>query len=1071
MSVDRTRPVQRGLLVHDPRITLDTSHPGHTWESVGPRPGVPEDQGDPRSLLVLRASGSQSGSSRLRVRAIRSGFAGLPARAGAYVYRDEADTDWRGWDVPTALCGWEWLQYTEGPSLAPVTQPHLLRLQDGRVLLAARVGGTPAPVITVRRYDPATGVWTSLATVSPPVSPVPGAVYEQVASHAWPSLVQLPGGRVLLFSWVGTVDYTQLSMWYSDDAGATWTRGERWCLASSLEDLGVAPSGKMRIAYNNGQLLLVASVTDGTDRLTQWASDDLGARFHHVTTFGVAVATGPEIVTQGGGGYVVLWVDPDVSEVYGARIGSAWHTLSEAGATQVPMPSDIDEEVEEICAWRGEDGAWYLIATHAESVPGGRAWVLRSLDDGASWPVRERLGVLWPEDSGEQRIHGMAATETQGRTIIATRFTTEANSPDIAPYSMLCLYAGGHTTVTMPSSVHGRREADQARWEVVWIATEPPPSWTGWSEATSGSANATIEADGMEVQATASSMRTYTYSAVSTGAGYESVAEMIVTVTSLPLGGYVGLATWAGDAASGYGAEVRVTGSSIGLVSPGTGAALSGAVSVLLVGSTVQVRLAVSQGSARWWYRVLDAYGDIEHEWIPGPPGAPPVSTGDPDLGHVRVRVAAGPLPAVAHLRMVAGLGLEPALGLAAGPTYPDELFPRSFSPLPVTLPGGVALSATDGPALIGDTWHVDPRYEYPAEAVDPMRYPSPRRVARTVASGTREMVYRIGPLAATDARLDTSSWGVGIYGADTCDVQLHGWDGLQWVPLTSGSSWVDGLAYVRVGDAVMPDPQEVSPATDPLYVERDMLAGAVIDLGDAVLRRIASNTEGWWGPGPSRPPVLYLDPDHLAGAPPTSGTCRVGPGERGQVIIVHGLDAYQYLRVTYGLGWGGARIQVGTVVVGPVVLWGRPYSWGRTLTLAPQVSVAQTRDGTRRTRVDGPPRRAVEIGWSEGVHDRQLWAGAAPDYVRGGPSGEPVAVVADVGSMLEGLVRQLQGPHRPVVYLPAVPSDATEVRLLWPSQHMLGRIVGDLRREAYLGDERAGEVERIASVRIEEEV
>src|SRR5690606_14825879 len=161
-------------------------------------------------------------------------------------------------------------------------------------------------------------------------------------------------------------------------------------------------------------------------------------------------------------------------------------------------------------------------------------------------------------------------------------------------------------------------------------------------------------------------------------------------------------------------------------------------------------------------------------------------------------------------------------------------------------------------------------------------------------------------------------------------------------------------------------DPSGGDPATDPLYVERDMLRGAVIDRGGGQLRRIRANTEGWGGTRPGRRPALYLDPDYLDGPEPESGTCAIGPGERGQVIVVHGLDSYEKLRVRYGSGWGDV-VQVGTVVVGPVLLWGQEYSYGRVQSTAPNVTLTTARGGARHARREGPARRSVEFGWSEG--------------------------------------------------------------------------------------------------------
>ncbi len=1068
MSRDLTRPMQRGLLVPDQRVTLDPDDAAHTWVSTGARPGVPESQGEPRSLLVLKSSGEQDASARLIVQANRAGFPGERRRAGGYVYRDASQDDWRGWDVPNVLTGYEWVHRQVAPSLLVMQQAHMLRLHDGRVLLAARLAGLTGDVIRVRRYDPSTGIWSTTADVAPPSSSLVGTG-EQLAGQAWPCLVQLPDGRVLLFAWVGDGStYLQLSQWYSVDAGETWTRAARWCL-----DEEIAPglvTGKTRVAYNAGQLLLVAAISTGA--LRSWASDDLGARFHVVDDTDAGVGgTSPSLIPLDGGAFRVMLVDGAL-DVRVARIASAWDPIDTATASNVGAAPD--GESLDVEAWPDEDGTWYAAVSRAwedaEENPittASRVLVLRSLTLGSTWQL---LGSPWPRGGVTQTAYELAAAETCGRSLLACRFTDESSG--LGDASMLMLYLGGHSTITMPSASRSRRDVHQADWDVLWLPVDTPDVW-GWALTTSGVSSGSLNVDGLAITTGSGGQRAYAEGGVLTGSGYEAVAVAELRVTSTGGTSYAGLSVWGGDTTAAYGAEVRVTTTGLSLHDAGgTGGQFGSTISQVMSHGYWQVMVAVGAGRARCWYREVAEDGEPEREWIEGPSGVPTGVSGSTDVGSVRIRhvSSVGGLTS-GTWRWVGAVGLEPVVGLADGPTYPEELFSRAFSALPVRLPGGVVLEATDGPAYDGDTWHVEPRFEFGIELVDPLRYPSPRRQARTEITGA-QVVYQLSTVAGEATLLDTSTWGVGVYGASTCDVQLHGWDPAaeEWAALTSGSSWVEGLEYERVGDAVTLDTTAAVPATTPTYIERDMLAGAVIDLGGGVLRRVARNTDGRWGAGTVRRPVLYLDPEYLTGSEPTSGTCRIGPAERGQVILVHGLDRYEKVRITYGQGYGSG-VRVGTVVVGALLLFGREYSWGRVLETEPNVQMTTLRGGTRHTRIEGPPRRAVDFGWADGVITRPLWGEYAPDYVRAYTGGGPVATAADVGSMLEGLLRQLDGPHRPLVYLPAVPSDQVEARLLWPSAHLYGRWVGGIRREPYLGDELESEVERIASIRIEEEV
>src|SRR5690606_35574761 len=100
---------------------------------------------------------------------------------------------------------------------------------------------------------------------------------------------------------------------------------------------------------------------------------------------------GPEILPRSGGGYLVMWLDPVVDTPMHAHIGSAWHAISETGATTLTHPLVLQNAVAELCSWTGEDGVWYIAMREDEHDIGGgvmragRVHVQRSIDEGASW--------------------------------------------------------------------------------------------------------------------------------------------------------------------------------------------------------------------------------------------------------------------------------------------------------------------------------------------------------------------------------------------------------------------------------------------------------------------------------------------------------------------------------------------------------------------------------------------------------------------------------------------------------------------------------------------------------------
>ena len=93
MAADRSSSRYQGLLIPDPRITVDAiTHEGagntdSDYGQCGPRPGVPVPTED--SDMLLRAAGDMSARARLEIYTQRAGHAG---RDGAgFLWRDNSD--------------------------------------------------------------------------------------------------------------------------------------------------------------------------------------------------------------------------------------------------------------------------------------------------------------------------------------------------------------------------------------------------------------------------------------------------------------------------------------------------------------------------------------------------------------------------------------------------------------------------------------------------------------------------------------------------------------------------------------------------------------------------------------------------------------------------------------------------------------------------------------------------------------------------------------------------------------------------------------------------------------------
>jgi hypothetical protein len=293
-------------------------------------------------------------------------------------------------------------------------------------------------------------------------------------------------------------------------------------------------------------------------------------------------------------------------------------------------------------------------------------------------------------------------------------------------------------------------------------------------------------------------------------------------------------------------------------------------------------------------------------------------------------------------------------------------------------------------------------------------------------------------------------------------------------------SAEASGLRWVRNGSIVEPDTS--SATTAGYFWSYGALNGArfVPDTTAAAgqtAKRIGKSSEGSWTDQAARRIRLQLqDVSGMA----TSGTSGAIVHHSG-VLIWNNDPRYSGYRLTIqAQHTSEGYFQIGTMVLGSILAFGRRYSWGRSLDRAANVDLTTGRSGTRRAQVFGPSRRGVEFGWTDGSDVTALRSPSAPDYVLAATSGgQAAATYFDAPLSIEGLVSELYGSATPVVYLPWIERKA--LGTTWKASHpdlmMYGRVVSDVSIETVQGEEwitgsaANGEVVRTSTIRIEEEV
>ena len=242
------------------------------------------------------------------------------------------------------------------------------------------------------------------------------------------------------------------------------------------------------------------------------------------------------------------------------------------------------------------------------------------------------------------------------------------------------------------------------------------------------------------------------------------------------------------------------------------------------------------------------------------------------------------------------------------------------------------------------------------------------------------------------------------------------------------------------------------------------------------VFRKIVSNSEGKFG-GTStttKQCVITLDESvTLSGI--SSGTVDIVPKSMSLLVSLDGLRFEALgLRVTAQETYD-KDIRIGLLHLGSVLIPGKQYQRGRTITITSGTEQFETDDGIIYARNYRPSRRVYRIGWTEGIDITSLQGTSPdPDYWRAhsGGSAEPIAIQNDVSSLLQGLLDYLQGEKKPIVYLPLIAKGTGARELLRQDEQALVLLIGDITIESVVGNElssTAGELMRVATMTMQE--
>ena len=1089
----------QGLLIPDPRITSATFDTALTSVTqAGPRAGVPVDAGS--SLSVLAASGVQTAGTSLDVGIARTG-----TNPGCK-WRATGDTYYRGWHPPIAVTGRQFVDYQTSTYPASL-RFHAITLASGVVLAVfdylISSSNQGVRCITLSASD-AAPTWSAGVSIYQ---------HGQALTYgSFPSAVQLPSGRVLVFYWVeiqtgGVATSVRMQMSYSDDDGATWTTGAASVLGQMLTVAAATfTPGRIRVARSGSQMMMVvqfaSTATAFDDRLRQYASADLGAtwaqvaelsgddgynagKFHDVTALrggGFLVAT-----LQGSTGYPVI----PVVRLFGA----ASHPMTAAAKVSILVADLLISTVPGNFAWGTETGATIMtdgdltvcqdddgtLYLYGRSAVDGTGVVVVSTDRGVTWaPPATGLGTRgfqpWYTGDVAAYPHWFAATFCRGRVVMVSR---HAANPGTGDPSVSAIYLGGYSTVPIGSVDGGiaGEAINRTSWVSAWQPFDLPENTGGsWTYGATGAPAAPSFNAAGDLSTPTGAAETSFYQATPTPTA--TLEEGITAEAALLLtSGTADLRVQLTDVTTNrYDAAIRVSATTITLRDVVAGTTLA-TVTTADALSGVRLHLSVVGDNAIAWYRPSNASHDQSWTFI-GETAA--LTAGVTDLSN-RVTMIANASTAVVwrHWGYVSGL----LAGLRDVVTA-DDLQARLCGRPLLSAPGtyvdeGVSISATGGPALLADAWTIATAYDYPATAVDPTVAPSPSVEWRSTQTASAETIAWSWHVTGTVSFPPGRGLGLYIGGANFRSAFFEGRNAAgSWVQLGewNGASEQTALRFTRSGESLYVDTGGAS--SSPWY-PTDSLAGSCFQLDASTSRRILANSAGTWTATTTQTPILRLE--GVSGGDPASGTTGKIVAQNGLLLVTYdtgvGFNAFR-VRIPGGQPTPDGYYRIGVAMLGLIHAWGREYSWGRTIDLAPNTVTTEARSGARTVRRLGPSRRSVEIAWPDGIDMTGNGGNTpTPDYVTLDTSASAIPAATPGGTPFDllGVVDRLSGAASMVVYFDGLPiTSATERMIAHPTRTIYGRIVSAPSIEQVIGREwgdSAGEILRIASVRIEEEV
>ena len=1028
---------------------------------------------------------------------------GHVVEGAGFVWKYEGDNRHYGLEVPNKVCDVRNIVATTIHENAP---RDAVRLSTGTVLCAYENKRTLDINARVARVDVDGNVTSALINTV--------QITDLNGNRLYPAICELSDGSVLCAVWVvdGVAEVANVAVYRSTDDGQSFTQVSSRALPEDIDIAGSYGAGNsgfklqpLTLSANQHQVLLFTalyrhdtSVTYGTV-MRQYYSTSGGLRYTYVAESSAGDASHfylPKVVEHNGV-FIISYIAA-TDEITFTRLQDASQNVftllgtiaADTLSTGVAVNNANRLEDGDYTFYKDTDGRLYLYAVALQKtvVRGAYSDLMNvSVDQYAAEWVNWNNETLDFDDvevakffstSAGGGVKNIIGAPGQGEQILFCNY--ENDGTNAYDDSLTAIILGGWSSQQYPRLTPYPNDSQWGYDTQVWIPFDLPQQSSVWSRSGLGIVTESLGGDHISLSANGTSTVKY-YKGVTDKTNGVMMHTRISEIVggSSTAGVAIGARVQQPTSTSTYWVQVNVTPTAVYVYDKHASTLLGSATGLSFTdGIQLLVHLDNSTGDVYVYY--ADAASPRQYLSISGrcslnASTLQQIYWGIPESNNALRR---------ADYHFFA-FGTGDSNGLR---WLPNDLNARQYTArgFYTTLQSGLQISTSGGAAREGDTYTIDPQYGSPVQRALHIVSPSPdvgwRSDSVDDADADDVPLQRIAWMMDTTledtANTHTMSEAVGVhltninfkeFGISKYDATTSSWVKVDTCNNTVGGT-LSGSAFTfsRLGAAV------TCTDADNVYLHLNECRGWSVRLddgaGNVVVRRVLSNGDGVFATTSSKRAYLHLD--GVKQTDPTTGTAHLIP-DSASIIVNANEFAGLRIEITSDQTAEG-YFEIGTMVMGPVVITSPQYGRGRTVEFSANVIDSQAPNGTQYTQRKGNGGRIVRIAWTDGVDTSSLNADPASPNHYDLFTGSPIAAQGSAPTTMMGLVNYLEGSQQAVVYLPSIKTNPTG-RSIYNRyhSHVCCTLGTSMQFDHVIGDEglsdNAGEVFRVATIILRE--